>query len=50
MNINAIGSISDYKQDSRTFIKGTFIRLENSDLAGNELYEIYSEMNKGVYI
>ena len=50
MNINAIGSISDYKQDNRTFIKGTFIRLENSDLAGNELYEIYSEMNKGVYI
>ena len=50
MNINAIGSISDYQQDNRTFIQGTFIRLENIDLTGNELFEIFNEMKKGVYI
>ena len=50
MNINAVGSIQEYKQTNRTFISGTLIRLEDSGLANNELYEIYDELRKGVYI
>lgn len=50
MNIHAIGSIGDYQQDTRTFIQATPIRLENTELAGNESYEIFNELQKGVYI
>ena len=50
MNINAVGSISEYKQDNRTFISGDLIRLENTGLSSNEIYEIYNELKKGVYI
>lgn len=50
MNVNAIGSISEYKQGKRTFIQGDLIRLENTALSSNEVYEIYDELKKGVYI
>lgn len=50
MNINAIGSIIEYKQAERTFIQGALIRLENTGLASHEVYEIYNELMKGVYI
>ena len=50
MNINAVGSISEYKQANRTFISGDLIRLEDTGLSSNEIYEIYNELKKGVYI
>lgn len=50
MNVNAVGSISEYKQTTRTFISGDLIRLENTNLASNEVYAIYDEIKKGVYI
>lgn len=50
MNINAVGSIIEYKQAERTFIQGALIRLEDTGLASHEVYEIYNELMKGVYI
>ena len=50
MNINAIGSILEYLQPTRTFIQGTLIRLEDTGLASHEVNEIYNELMKGVYI
>ena len=50
MTVNAIGTIQEYQQSTRTFISGTLIRLESSGLANNELFEIYDELKKGVYI
>ena len=50
MNVNAVGTISEYKQDNKTFIQGDLIRLENTGLSSNEIYEIYDEIKKGVYI
>lgn len=50
MNINAIGTIIQYQQAERTFIQGALIRLENTGLASHEVYEIYNELMKGVYI
>lgn len=50
MTVNAIGTISEYQLDYRTFISGDMIRLEGTDLTGNEVNEIYKELKKGVYI
>lgn len=50
MSIDSIGSINMYLQDTPTFISGTLIRLEGTGLANNEIYEIYDELKKGVYI
>lgn len=51
MNVNAIGSIQDYLQANRTFIKGSLIRFENSDGIANNIIEAISyELAKGVYI
>ena len=50
MSIDAIGSIAQYIQTDKTFISGTLIRLENTGLPNNELYELYDELKKGVYI
>ena len=51
MNVNAIGTINEYiVQDLKTFIQGTPIRLENSGLTAEEIYEIFNEFKKGVYI
>ena len=50
MNINAIGTIIQYQQTERTFIQGALIRLEDTGLASHEVYEIYNELMKGVYI
>lgn len=50
MTVNAIGTISEYQQSERTFISGDLIRLEGTDLTGNEVNEIYKEIKKGVYI
>lgn len=50
MNINAIGSILEYQKSTRTFIQGILIRLEDTGLESKEVYEIYNELKKGVYI
>lgn len=50
MTINAIGTIESYLQTDRTFVSGKLIRLENLGLASHEAFEIYKELEKGVYI
>lgn len=50
MTVNAIGSIVDYQLPERTFISGILIRLENTGLDNHELFELYDELKKGVYI
>lgn len=50
MKINAIGKIFDYLDSTKTFIKGTLIRLEDFDLCSHEAFEIYKEIEEGVYI
>lgn len=50
MNVNAIGTISDYLQSNKSFVSGKLIRLEELGLAYHEAIEIYQELEKGVYI
>ena len=50
MTVNAVGSIIEYQKSVRTFISGELIRLEGTDLSNHEVYEIYDELKKGVYI
>lgn len=50
MKVNAIGTISEYLQEERTYISATLIRFEELGLNSNEAYEIYLELMKGVYI
>lgn len=50
MTINAIGTISEYLKDSKTFISGCIIRLEEMEMPTHELNELYTELLKGVYI
>ncbi len=50
MTINAVGTIAEYQQDEKTFIKGKMLRLENSDLCAHEWMEIYNRLSEGVYI
>ena len=50
MSINEIGTIAEYQQDERKFIKGRMLRLENSDLCAHEWMEIYNRLSEGVYI
>lgn len=50
MRVNAIGSISEYLQDTRTFISASLIRLEELNVPTHEANEIYDEIMKGVYI
>ena len=50
--IDTIGNLkTNYTEDSdKHFYQGTPIRLENVDLEAEELYEIFNELKKGVYI
>ena len=52
--INSIGTIQEHisarPAGTKKFINGLLIRLENTGLANNELYELYDEIKKGVYI
>lgn len=50
MKVEKIGTVSEYMQETRTFIQGTLIRLEGTDLGEHEVYEIHDELKKGVYI
>lgn len=54
MTLNVIGTIANFKTNygsaSKHFYKGAIIRLENLGLASHEAYEIYKEIEEGVYI
>lgn len=50
MRVNAIGSISEYLQDTRSFISASLIRLEELNVPTHVANEIYDEIMKGVYI
>lgn len=54
MTLNVIGTISTFKTNyggsDKNFYRGNLIRLENLDLPSHEAYEIYQEIEKGVYI
>lgn len=50
MKVNAIGKIFDYLDTEKHFIKGNLIRLEEFDLCSHEAFEIYKEIEEGVYI
>lgn len=50
MVVNAIGTISEYLQSTKTFISGSLIRLEDLNMQMHEASEIYDEIMKGVYI
>lgn len=49
MNVNAIGTIADYKQSEPTFISGNIIRIDGG-LDNHISEDIYNEIAKGVYI
>ena len=55
MTLNTIGTISDvkanYTEDNDIhFYQGTPIRLHTDKLSADEVYEIFSELQKGVYL
>lgn len=54
MTLEVIGTlanyITNYGSNELCFYKGEIIRLENLNLPSHERYEIYSEIEKGVYI
>lgn len=51
MTVMSIGYISDYLREDKQFIKGTLIRYEGAEaINDHEIYEIYNELKKGVYI
>ena len=50
MKVDSIGKINDYLTSEKNFIQGKIIRLEDTGLANNEVFAIYDEIKKGVYI
>ena len=51
MSVGTIGTIQDFqKPNEKTYIKGTLIRLENSDSEYQYLNALANELNKGVFI
>ena len=51
MTVMSIGYIADYLKEDMQFIKGTLIRfISDEAINDHEIYEIYNELKKGVYI
>lgn len=50
MTIMKIGKLRDYLLGSNKFYKGQLIRMDNIKTDSHTLYEIYNELNKGVYL
>ena len=50
MTIMKIGKLRDYLLGSNKFYKGQLIRMDDIKADGHTLYEIYNELNKGVYL
>lgn len=49
MTVMRIGTISEFKQDEPTYIKGQLIRLDDLHTDTNLINDIYTELYKGVY-
>ena len=49
MTIMKIGKLTDYSLGENRFYKGQLIRL-NIKVDSHMAYEIYNELNKGVYL
>ena len=50
MTIMKVGQLSDYLLGEDNFYKGKIIRLPDIKLDGHMAFEIYNELNKGVYL
>ena len=50
MTIMKIGKLNDYLLGEDNFYKGKLIRLPDVKLDGHMAFEIYNELNKGVYL
>ena len=50
MTIMRIGKLTDYLLGEDIFYKGQLIRLSDVKLDGHIVFEIYNELNKGVYL
>ena len=50
MTIMKVGKLSDYSLGEDNFYKGQVIRLPDSRIDGHMAFEIYNELNKGVYL
>ncbi|MBR3210079.1 MAG: hypothetical protein IKF82_07460 [Bacilli bacterium] len=51
MSVEAIGYIQDYiMEEQKQFLSGKLIRLEELNLNSHEAFEIFNEIEKGVYI
>ena len=50
MTIMKVGQLSDYSLGKDNFYKGQVIRLPDSRIDGHMAFEIYNELNKGVYL
>ncbi len=50
MSVEAIGFIKNYLLSNKQFLSGKIIRLEDLGLNSHEAFEIYNEIEKGVYI
>lgn len=50
MTIMKIGKLNDYLLGEDKFYKGQLIRLPDSKIDGHMAFEIYNELNKGVYL
>ena len=50
MTIMKVGQLSDYILGEDNFYKGKIIRLPDVKLDGHMAFEIYNELNKGVYL
>ena len=52
--INSVNTIQDHINTKpigeKKFVSGILIRLEDTGLANNEIFEIYDELKKGIYI
>ena len=50
MTIMKIGKLTDYSLGEDKFYKGQLIRLPDVRIDGHMAFEIYNELNKGVYL
>ena len=50
MTIMKVGKLNDYLLGEDNFYKGKIIRLPDVKLDGHMAFEIYNELNKGVYL
>ena len=50
MTIMKVGKLTDYSLGEDKFYKGQLIRLSDVRIDGHMAFEIYNELNKGVYL